>query len=311
MIVVLGSANMDRMIYVDNFPQIGETRIASYEVMHSGGKGANQAICARKIGSEVYFFGSVGQDKAGNMLLENFQTYGIDVSGVNVSTSRLSGVAYITVNSVADNTIVYVPGANTEVKASQIPDYFLTPQTTVLLQMEISPSENWKLIHRAKDRGSKVILNAAPLTHVPEEIISEIDVLVMNTTEAHMLADSIGIEYDDFEDIAKTIVARFHNICIITLGKNGVLAVTPNDYINLPAIDVTAIDTTSAGDALIATFATYYDQGYPLKTCLMAGNIAGGLATTRCGAQESLPTAEEVKTVLKALTEEERNLCCL
>lgn len=309
MIVVLGSANMDRMIYVDHFPRIGETSIAHYEIMHSGGKGANQAICAKKVGSEVYFFGSVGQDKAGNMLLENFQTYGIDVHGIDVNTSRLSGVAYITVDHSADNTILYVPGANLEAKASQVDDCFLTEETTVLLQMEISPAENWKLIYRAKERGARVILNAAPVTHVPEEIISHLDVLVMNTTEALMLADNLDIPSEDFDEIAKIISGRYKNTCIITLGKEGVLAVTPHDYIKLPSIDVTALDTTSAGDALIGTFASYYDQGYPFKSCLMAGNIAGGLTAARCGAQESLPTAEEIKLVFKGYSEQ-RNLCC-
>lgn len=308
MIIVLGSVNMDRMIYVDHFPRIGETSVANYEIMHSGGKGANQAICARKCGSEVYFFGAVGQDKAGNTLLENFQTYGIDVSGINVITSKLSGVAYVTVSSSAENTILYVPGANLEAKASQVSDYFLTEQTTVLLQMEINPTENWKIIHRAKERGARIILNAAPVTHVPEDIISALDVLVMNTTEALMLADSLGIQSREFEQIARVISSKYNNTCIITLGKDGVLAVTQDDYINLPSIDVTAVDTTSAGDALIGTFASYYDQGYPFKTCLMAGNIAGGLTTTRCGAQESLPTSEEIKTVLKAYSEQ-KDLC--
>lgn len=307
MIVVLGSANMDRMIYVDHFPTVGETTVADYEVMHSGGKGANQSICARKMGSEVYFFGAVGQDKVGNMLLENFQSYGIDITGVNVTTSNLSGIAYITVDNKGDNTILYVPGANLSAKASQIPDYFFNENTVFLIQMEINPAENWKLVYKAKERGSRVILNLAPMKHIPVEIINHIDVLIMNETEAIMLAKILEIETNNFDKIAEYVSNNFNNTCIITLGQNGVVAVSKDGKINVPAIDVKALDTTSAGDAFVGTFASYYEKGFSLKDCITAGNIAGGLTTTKCGAQDSLPDMDEVMAIFRQI-KEKRNL---
>lgn len=308
MIVVLGSANMDRIVHVDHFPVIGETSIACYETMNSGGKGANQSIAARKMGSDVYFFGAVGQDRAGNMLLENFQAHGIDLAGTRVVTFHLSGVAYITVDKKGDNTILYVPGANYEVKASQVPDCLLNSDNVILLQMEINPVENWKLIHKVKEKkenGARIILNAAPMVHVPTEIISSIDVLIMNSTEALMLSDNLNIGSEEFSKIARTVSERFGNICIITMGEDGVLAAHSQGMIRLPAIDVNAIDTTSAGDAFVGTFASYLDRGYSLKDSIMAGNIAGGLTTTKKGAQESLPTGEEVTSVFKQLKEQQ------
>lgn len=307
MIVTLGSTNLDRIIYVDHLPQVGETSMAKYEVSQPGGKGANQAIAARRIGSEVYFFSAVGQDTAGSILLDNLQSYGLDAHGISVVPAKLSGAAYITVDKNGDNTISYIPGANLDVKASQVPTAMLTSETVILLQMEINPVENWKLVHNAKANGSRIILNAAPIRHIPLNIINSIDVLVMNSTEASMFANELEIAFTSFESLSVTLANRFGNTCIITLGSDGVVAASNGLIYCVPALDVKVIDTTSAGDAFIGAFASYFERGYSLKDCITAGNIAGGLAVSKCGAQDSIPTGEEVTAVFRQI-KEQRNI---
>lgn len=297
MIVVFGSASMDTIIGVDHLPTVGETVIGFSRLKNEGGKGANQAIAAAKLGNQVFFFGAVGQDSDGNTLLENFQSYGIDISGINV-VPELSGNAYVTVSKDSENTIMYVPGANIEAKSSYVPDFLLKEDSIVLMQMEVPPTENWKLAARAKSRNAKVILNAAPASYIPDEALQNIDILIINQSEALAFAKQHDIDTKDFKEIAKYVFAKYKVICIITLGNEGVLAVTGETDYYIPAINVDSVDTTCAGDAFVGTFVSYLDSGYSIKDCLIAGNIAGALATTVRGSQKSMPSASRIRQFL-------------
>lgn len=297
MIVVFGSASMDTIIGVEHLPTAGETVIGFSRLKNEGGKGANQAIAAAKLGNQVFFFGAVGQDSDGSILLENFQSYGIDISGINV-VPELSGNAYVTVSNDSENTIMYVPGANIKAKSSFVPDFLLKENTIVLMQMEVTPTENWKLAMRAKSRNAKVILNAAPASYIPDEVLKNIDILIINQSEALAFAKQHNIGTKNFNEIAKYVYEKHHVVCIITLGDDGVLAVTGESDYYIPAISVNSIDTTCAGDAFVGTFVSYLDSGYSIKDCLLAGNIAGALATTVRGSQKSMPSASSIRQLL-------------
>lgn len=298
MVVVFGSVSMDTILSVDHLPIAGETTIGTSRLKNEGGKGANQAIAAAKMGNEVYFFGSVGQDLNGNILLENFQSYGIDIGGINV-VPEVSGAACVVVSGDSENSIVYIPGANKLAKSSSIPDYLLKEESIVLMQMEVPAVENWKLALRAKAKKSKVILNAAPANYIPEEAFKNIDVLIINQNEALRVANQLNIETSDYQNIAESINKRFGIVCIVTLGENGVLAVSNTDKYFIPAILVDSIDTTCAGDAFVGTFVAYLDNGYSLKDCLIAGNIAGALTTTKRGSQKSMPSAADIRLMIR------------
>ncbi len=299
MIVVFGSINVDTIVNVDDLPMVGETVLGFSKIKNAGGKGANQAVAASKMQREVYFFGSVGQDQNGNMLLENLQSYGLDISNVNV-VSDVSGKAYITVSKNSDNTIVYVPGANLSTSVSQVHSHFLTEKTILLLQMEIQPVENWKLAIRAKNHGAKVVLNAAPACNIPEDILKNIDILIMNRVEAMVLAKQHNLYDVSPEEIARFVYLKYNISCIVTLGSGGVIGIENGTVFNIKALNVMSIDTTCAGDAFVGVFVSCIDAGKSFEESLMFGNIAGGLATTIQGSQKSLPSYDDIFSVVHA-----------
>lgn len=299
MIVVFGSINVDTIVTVDDLPAVGETVLCSSRIKNAGGKGANQAVAALKMNREVYFFGSVGQDNNGNMLLENLQSYGLDISNVSV-VSDVSGKAYITVSKNSDNTIVYVPGANLSTNASQVHSNFFTKQTILLLQMEIQHTENWKLAMKAKRYGSRVVLNAAPACSIPDEVLENIDVLIMNQVEASVLARQQNLDNISPEEIARFIHSKYNISCIVTLGSDGVIGIENGKMYNIKALHVSSVDTTCAGDAFVGAFVSCIDAGKSFEESLVIGNAAGGLATTIQGSQKSLPSYNDILSAVNS-----------
>ncbi len=291
MIVVLGSINLDISLSVDRLPGPGETVLASTYLVSPGGKGANQACAAAKAGARTHLFGRVGDDSFAPAALALLAPAGVDLTGVAQARAG-TGCATICVDGKGENQIVAGSAANLEVTQDQVPDALLTGDSTLLLQMEIPPEQNWAIIVRAKARGSRVILNVAPAAPVPREVLSQLDYLVVNQTEARQIAGAGGP--DEPGELARYLFEQHQVTTVITLGGDGLVCAGAQGLIALPAQPVEVQDTTGAGDTFCGCLAAALDAQKPLRDALAFASAAAGLACTRPGAQTALPTRTEI-----------------
>ena len=288
MIVVFGSINLDLTARVPHLPRAGETLLGSAFSTCAGGKGANQALAARRAGSMVALHGAVGRDAFADASLALLRHDGVDIDGVRVLDAP-TGVALIHVDSEGQNTITVVPGANGLVEGAWVPASTLGPTSIVLMQLETPHAEVLALATRARAAGARVILNAAPARRLAPELLAQVDVLVVNESEAAVLGSSRSPEV-----FATEFVARFGAAIVVTLGASGLLAASRDIQVRLPAPQVAVVDTVGAGDALVGALAAALDRGAPWPRALREGLAAGSLACTRRGAQTSLPWRDEI-----------------
>ncbi len=294
MIVVFGSLNIDMVMRMKHLPRPAETVLCpSYDLV-SGGKGGNQAVAASKGGGDVKLFGKIGDDEFGRLLMNNLRQTNIDLVGVILDKKSATGCAAICVDDKGENMITVASGANASLKEKEVPDFLLGEGTTLLLQMETNAEENWKLIRRAKKFGAKVILNLAPVFNVPEDILSLVDVIVMNQVEAATLGLHLGYEVISPTIVSRRMAATYGNICVVTLGGEGAIASSPHEIWNIKAMDIRPVDTTAAGDAFVGILAHGMDSGLDLPMALRRASVGSGLACMTNGAQSSLPTSEAI-----------------
>ena len=294
MIIVFGSLNIDMVMQLENLPRPGETVLCPRYLMIPGGKGANQAVAAAKAGASVKLFGVVGDDEFGRIILDSLKKSSVDLVGVSLSKESSTGCAAVCVDLQGENMIIVASGANLDAREAEIPDFLLGKETTLLLQMETVVDENWKLIRRAKKFGARVILNLAPAQGIPRDVLENLDVLVMNQNEANFLALYLECEIISPAVVAKRIAANFGMTCIVTLGKQGAMACTPEGTWEIKAMEIEAVDTTAAGDAFVAILAASLDSGVDLQQALRRASVASGLACLNKGAQTSLPTIQQI-----------------
>ncbi len=298
MVVVFGSLNIDMVMQVEKMPRPGDTVLCPEYKMVAGGKGANQAAAAAKAGASVKLFGKVGNDEFGRLVLASLKESKVDLVGVGIDKEFSTGCAAISVDAQGENMITVASGANVKAKESEIPDFLLTKDTILLLQMETPIEENWKLIRRAKKFGAKIILNLAPAYDVPQDILKSIDVLVMNQNEASLLALHLGFEVISPTVVIKRISANYRIICIVTLGNQGAIACSPEATWEIKAMEIEPVDTTSAGDAFVGVLAASLDKNMGLPDALRYSSVASGLTCLNRGAQISLPTRHQIDTNL-------------
>lgn len=299
MIVVFGSLNIDMVMQVEQMPRPGETVLCPHYQMVAGGKGANQAVAAAKTGTSVKLFGQVGDDEFGRMILRALRDSNVDLMGVRTSKNHSTGCAAISVDAFGENMITVASGANLYAYEKEIPDFLLSKETTLLLQMETSAQENWQLIRRAKKFGANIILNLAPAHEVPQDILQSVDVLVMNQIEATHLALHLGFEVISPMVAVRRISANYGITCIVTLGKQGAMACSPQGIWEVEAMTIEAVDTTAAGDAFVGVLASSIEQEMDLPSALRRASVASGLTCLKYGAQTSLPTSTEIETNLQ------------
>lgn len=299
MIIVFGSLNIDMVMRLEKMPRPGETVLCPRYELVAGGKGANQAVAAAKAGAVVKLFGTLGDDELGRVVLAALKASSVDLMGVLVSKESPTGCATVCVDDHGENMIIVASGANLDAREAEIPSFLLAEGITLLLQMETLPEENWKLIRRAKKSGAKVMLNLAPAQDVPREVLKNLDYLVMNQNEANLLALYLGFEVISPTVAAKRVAAQFGMTCIVTLGREGAIACTPEVTWEVKAMEIEAVDTTAAGDAFVGVLATSLDSGMDLPNTLRRASVASGLACLHKGAQSSLPTSQQID---KALT---------
>ena len=297
MIVVFGSVNVDLVARVQQLPQAGETVAGRSFAMLSGGKGANQALAARRAGGDVTLFGCVGRDEAlSSTALHGLVRDGVDITGMH-RVDAASGVALIHVDDRGENCITVVAGANAHAQASQVPDALLAVGTTVLMQLEVPLHEVAALAHRAHQRGARVILNAAPAAQLSATLLDDVDVLVVNELEAKRLAGSASV---DVQAACQRLAAPARSV-VGTLGPAGALCVHRGATWTQPAPASDVVDTVGAGDAFTATLAVALDRGDTFQSAIRQAVAAGTLACGVAGAQDSMPTREAIDRLAATL----------
>lgn len=298
MIVVFGSINVDLVARVARLPRPGETLAGRTFSMLPGGKGANQALGASRAGARVHLFGCVGSDAMAPVALRELRHAGVDLAGVRENGTS-TGVALIHVDDAGENCITVVPGANADTRAAQVPDALLTMDTTVLMQLEVPPGEVAALARRARQRGTRVILNAAPARALPAGLLDDLDVLVVNEVEATTLAGSVAA--GDVRNACLHLAARARAVAV-TRGAKGAFHARGSEIGAQAAPRVDAIDTVGAGDAFTAALAAALDRGDDFACAVREGVAAGSLACQRAGAQDALPTREAIIRVASTLS---------
>jgi len=300
MIVVFGSVNVDMVMAVKTMPRPGDTVLSPSYKMIPGGKGANQAVAAARAGSEVKFFGSIGQDDFGKFAISAMEESGVDLTGLS-KCAEPTGCAMVCVDATGENMISVASGANSKANQSKIPDFLLSKGNTLVLQLETPLQQNWDLIERAKKIGARTILNLAPAHNIPINILEAIDVLVLNQIEATTLALHLGFDVISPTVAARRIATNFGITCVVTLGAEGAIACNAEGVWQVQAMKIDAVDTTAAGDAFVGVLAASLDAGMALPEALNRASAASGLTCTTPGAQSSLPQLSAINDAVQNL----------
>jgi len=294
-IVVVGSLNMDLVVPVARHPKPGETIIGGDLQRFHGGKGANQAVAAARLGGRVRMVGRVGADAYGAELKRGLETEGIataDVAEIEAPT----GVALISVSEDGQNAIIVSPGANARLRPEDLNPTQFANAEVVVLQLETPLETVQRAAELGQEAGARVLLNAAPAQELPNELLVALDVLVVNEFEAAQVA---GEEEPESMEEALALarqLARHVSVVVVTLGSRGLVWAGAEGEGFLPAFEVQAVDTTAAGDAFVGGLAAALAGGEPFAAALKYGSAAGALAATRPGAQPSLPRKGEVSS---------------
>lgn len=296
-ILVMGSLNLDMVVNVDHTPVVGETILSDRMEMIPGGKGANQACSAGRLGGNVTMFGAVGNDVYGDMEMESLGKAGVDVSRILRKTEAATGIALITVNREGDNCIVVVSGANAVLSCQDVDDNMdlFREADIVIVQLEIPLETVCYGVKAAKKLGKTVILDPAPVPKVfPRELYGCVDVIKPNETELHMLT-GIGDVESRLDEAAGLLKGWGVKNVLVTLGEKGVYLDSEEDGVcRIPAIPVEAVDTTAAGDSFTAALAVMLARGKNLKEAAVFANYVSAIVVTKKGAQSSIPDFDEV-----------------
>jgi ribokinase len=297
MIVVFGSINVDLVTRVERTPGPGETVRGSDYALIPGGKGANQALAARRAGARVRLYGAIGYDAFADTALLELKPAGVDLTAV-ARLPHTTGLALIAVDAKGENAIVLAPGANAHASAATIPADAFGPKDTLLLQMEVPFAESLAAAKLARAAGTRTILSIAPYTALAAEEIAAFDIVVVNEHEAADLAHHLGASAKGADATATALARRLGRTVITTLGAEGAVAVHDGALIRVAALPVTPVDTTGAGDTFCGVLAACLDEGADMRSAMTKAAVAGSLATTKAGAQPSFPTRSEIEAAL-------------
>jgi ribokinase len=304
-VIVVGSANIDLITQVDQLPRAGETVLGSDVAQRPGGKGANQAVAASRLGADTVMFAAVGEDAFGDQVVVSLATQGVRVEHIARVPAVATGLATVTVSASGENCIVVASGANARLDPSALAalEQVCTAGDVLVLQLEIPLATCLAAARTARERGAGVVLNAAPPPRPGDalflDLLREVDVLILNEGEALELASRNGLpDGSDWTALADGLRALGPRNCVVTLGAQGAVAATPAGTCAQGSFRVDVVDTTGAGDAFCGAFAAAYAQGQELAEALRRGCAAGAVATTQLGAQSALPTAADLDHLL-------------
>jgi ribokinase len=300
-VFVAGSINMDVVATADRHPRLGET-VAGHAVLYfPGGKGANQAVAAAKLGAPTTLIGRLGKDAFGDELKTFLTAQGLDLSFVQTTAKARTGTALITIAN-ADNTIVVIPGANALVDAADVAAPALAKGDIAVSQFEIPLPAIHAFFERAQAAGATTILNPAPALEFGAELLDLVDILILNESELGLLTKIELRDTDDhtrFIDAARSLQTGKGKIICVTMGRRGVLALIDGKPLILPGRAVKAVDTTGAGDCFVGAVAAQLAGGKTIHDALAYANSAASICVQRMGAAPSMPSAAEVEAVLR------------
>ena len=293
MITVFGSINVDLVTRVKRTPGPGETVHGSDYQLIPGGKGANQALAARRAGAAVRMVGAIGDDDLAQLALSELAADGVDLTSVT-RRKGTTGVAIIVVNEAGDNSIVLSPGANAFASAATIPQDAFGDGDTLLLQNEVPLAETLAAARTARHAGARVILSVAPYVPLSPDEVAAVDIIIVNEHEAADFARHLHTPGENPEETVLGLAAKLGRTVIATLGPDGAIAADHGELVRVPALKVTPVDTTGAGDTFCGVLAAWLDEGASFRTAMARAAVAGSLAVTREGAQPSFPTRAEI-----------------
>ena len=287
-IAVIGSINMDMTAAAERIPRPGETVRASSVRYVPGGKGANQAVAAARLGGDVTMFGCVGGDAFGAQLLENLRANGINADFIGVAEAASSGIAMIVVGE-NDNAITVIPGANERVTEAYVDRCWeeIAKADVVLLQNEIPMETVRYAARRLHAAGKTVIYNPAPAQRADGGLLENVSYFTPNEHETRIVLNNA-------ETPIEALIARWGGKLIVTLGAAGLAGCDDGGYVQIPAIKARAVDTTGAGDTMNGAFAFALAEGMGYTEALRFSNAAAGISTEKAGAQGGMPTLPEV-----------------
>lgn len=300
-ITVLGSINMDLVIRCPHLPRPGETIIADTAVEVCGGKGANQAVAAARLGADVTMIGAVGDDAFADQLIGNLTCEGVDVAGVARRANCASGLAIVSVEHSGENSILVVPGANGRLGVAEAlaAGELIRRSDTLLLQLEVPIDAVGEAIKIARASGTRVILDPAPAPPaLPPELL-QVDLICPNETEAALLLGRELGSLEDAQEAARELTRRGAANVIITLGVRGAVVAQGEAVHWIEPFTVTTVDSTAAGDAFTAAVAVHWAESSDLLVAARFASAAGAIAASRAGAQAIMPTRAEIEQLLQ------------
>ncbi|TRC92913.1 ribokinase [Mesorhizobium sp. WSM4303] len=298
MIIVIGSINLDLIANVDRLPSPGETVRGSGFTTAPGGKGANQALAAARAGAKVRMVGSVGKDNFATEAQALLVAGKVDLSGVGQSFAS-TGTALILVGADGENVIAVVPGANDSVLPGDLAKAFLAKGDVVLLQHEIPLQTVDAALDAARAAGAITVLNTAPFRGEAAAFLGKADYAVANETEFDLYGEALSLKGRDRPARMRDFAGKTSRTIVVTLGGDGVLAATPDDFLTVPALKITPVDTVGAGDTFCGYLAAGLASNLPLEQALTRAAAAGSLACLKPGAQPAIPLAADVDAALR------------
>ena len=298
-VFVLGSINQDFVLKVERRPEPGETVTNAELSTHNGGKGANQAAAAARLGASVAFLGRVGDDEFGEPLVQALEEKGIDTTLIKPASGTPTGAAFITVTPDGENAITVAPGANRSLTPGDVEAAAdeIGGAGVFVAQMEVPVQAVLRAVEVAAEKGTRALVNLAPTFEVPRELLEKLDPLVVNEHEAAFL---LGREVEGVKgalSAAPELLTSGPRSAVITIGEDGAVLADGESVEHLPAPEVDVVDTTGAGDAFVGALATQIARGASLQEAVAYAVRAGAAAVTKEGAQGALPTPEVVEAL--------------
>lgn len=296
-IVVVGSINTDMVIKADRLPTPGETVLGGEFFMFPGGKGANQAVAAARLGGNVTFLANAGNDLFGEQAIRQFQRESIDTTYIGRDPDKPSGIALIGIDQQGENSILVASGANASLSEADIDraEQVIRAAEVVLVQLETPLTTVYHLIHRCAAWGVRLILNPAPSQVLPNEIYKQLFAITPNETETEVLTGIRVVDEASALQAANVLRGRGVGHIIITLGVRGAFVYTEHDSYLVAPPEVVAIDTTAAGDVFSGAFAVGIAEGLAVANAVSFACQAAAISTTRMGAQTSSPYRDELR----------------
>lgn len=299
-VVVLGSMNVDLVTKVDKLPLQGETVFAETFLTENGGKGANQAVAAARLGAKVSMIGRVGSDDFGQQILQNLRAESVNTDTVSKDSETGTGIALITVDAQSQNTIVVSSGANMNCGKPEIGhlESLLGSVDCLVLQNEVPYEVNLQAARLARENKIPVVWDPAPFVTGTQELIKHVDFLTPNQNEAELLANCEITDEKSIHNAFLKIKESSDAVCLITMGEDGVYFLSVPGINQIPSFLVDSVDSVAAGDAFTGGFAVALSEGETLRSAARFGCASGALATTKLGAQSAMPFRKEVDQMI-------------